>query len=135
MTDPATLAVSLGRPVANGMLPLESARAAIAVATERARREGTLQGNGALDERLAIYDDLLALSIRAHEERMNKARGAIRAMLKPMIDKNSPSNVLLAEAFNVNADNDGALSEEEVREITATEVHWFLQRKRNAARR
>lgn len=135
MTDPAILATSLGKPVANGMLSFGQAMASITMAISRGMRDNILPGNGTLDERIAICRDILALAINNQEARREQATGTITRTLKPMIGQALPSNQLLAEAHNANADNGFPLSEDEVREVAATEVYWSLQRKRDDPRR
>lgn len=55
---------------------------------------------------------------------------AIRRTVRPMVDRRQPSNRLLAEAHNQNADHDFVLDEAEVEIEVADLVRWTLPRRR-----
>jgi integrase len=72
-----SLAASLARPVIRGLLPLPHAEAALAVAIVRGVRDGTLAGNGTIDERIHIDNHVLRLNIADEDARREQATGAI----------------------------------------------------------
>lgn len=124
MTDIAALAASLGKPVAQGLLSFEQAEAALAAATARAMREGTLQGNGTLEERFHAYRHVMGLHARNYEAKCELVTGAIKRLLQPMIVQRRPWNELLAEAHEINGSDGFPLTEREVGDVVETEV-WF----------
>lgn len=126
MKDPVFLAASLGKPVANGRLTLEAAQAAIAAATARGMREGTLESRGTLDELLHVYNHILALNVQKHQSARETTTGAIGCILRPLIGTHQPWSALLAEAHNANGDAGFPLTEAEVLDVVRTQVWHSL---------
>jgi hypothetical protein len=52
----------------------------------------------------------------------------VKRRLRPLIALRKPSNVLLAEAHDVNGASGFPLEEREVNSIAATEMYWALPR-------
>lgn len=128
------LAASLAVAVAQGHLPVAHARAALAAAILTGVRNGTLDGNGTVAERIDIDNHILNLHLEAADAAEAKATGAIQRILKPLIGIGAPRNRLMAEAFNANEDHGSPLSEQQVAEAVKTRVFWAIQRGHHHAR-
>jgi hypothetical protein len=89
---------------------------------------GRLDGSGDVADAIQICNQVLNLHVQAEADRRDRATGAIAHTLRPLIAVSAPKSRLLAEAHNTNADAGFALAEDEVNEVTATEVYWALQR-------
>jgi hypothetical protein len=128
------LAASLARPVARGLLAIEHARAAIAVAIIKGVRDGTSPGTGTLEEKLNIDRHIFDLHLQIEAARRERVIGAISRVLRPLIDLRAPRGRLLAEAHDCNADSGFPLFEPEVKEIAKIQVYWGIERSRRHAR-
>lgn len=117
------LAESLVRPVTRGYLTLTDAHASLLAGTLRAKRCGM-----PYDVR-AVYRGLqhiLGLRLAAEDRRRALCEMYIKRRLKPLILRHTPSNVLYAEAHDVNGAEGFPLAEHEVADIAATEMYWAL---------
>lgn len=124
---PIALAISLAPSVQRGHLTMEGARSAIVVATDRGMASGTLDGSGTLAERLHIYVHIMNLHIARRQAMAERADGAIKRVLRPLIEMRAPRNRIMAEAFNANEDAGSPLTEAEVADRAVTLVYWSLQ--------
>ncbi len=122
------LAVSLARPVARGLLPIEQAEAALAMAILKAERDGTQEGYADFDDRFRFDCHLLQLRLDHEWNQLAQTRHAIAAVLAPMIRKHRPWNHLMAEAHSVNGQNGFALTEAAVAELVEERVWLSLPR-------
>jgi hypothetical protein len=111
--NPYAMAASLARPVARGYLSRTEADVALLLATP---------DTGAY--RVARH--ILSERLRHLEGRRDVAWSRIRRRLKPLIAMRKTSNVLLAEAHDVNGAAGFPFAEPEVGDIVATEVYWAL---------
>jgi hypothetical protein len=123
MTDPGALAVSLARPVVRGLLPVDQAEAAIAVALRNAD-QGALPGIGTFEERLKIDCHILKINVDLLEARRCQIIGAITSTLRPLIAKLVFIGRLRAEAHDINAEGGGLLTDADVE---AEVVHLLYQ--------
>ena len=122
------LAAQLARPLARGWLPPAHANAVLLNAALAAARASG--GDPLVLWRGAQH--VLRLRVRNETLRRDLAAHAIDHVLQPLLASLRPSRVLLAEAHNVNGNAGFPLLEEEVNNITRTEIYWFLQRRRQS---
>lgn len=129
--NPYPLAAELARPVARGHLTRTEADAALLAATLKAKRDGMTY-----DVR-DVYRGLrhiLSLHLEAEQRRRDLAAHRIRRRLKPLIAQRNPPNVLLAEAHDVNGAAGFPLAEDDVTQLTYTEMYWAMPEGRRHVR-
>ena len=126
MTNPYPLAAELARPVARGWLTLTDAHIALLLAACQAVRNGYQDQDAAGIWRLQRH--VLGLHLEAEERRRDLAEARVKRRLRPLIALRKPSNVLLAEAHDVNGAAGFPLEEREVNSIAATEMYWAMPR-------
>jgi hypothetical protein len=134
MSGPAAIAYPYDLPPkiaewrVHGTLSSVGAEAFLALVTEQeARRLGA-------DAAWAAWlHGVLRHLVDAHVERLqgrrDMAEHAIKRTVRPMVDRRQPSNRLLAEAHNCNADHGFPLDEAEVQIEVAALVRWTLPRR------
>lgn len=125
--DPVGLASSLARPVAAGHLSIENAHAAILRTISRGLRTGTLPGTGSWDDWIQICNHALTQQLENHEARRAGATGAIKHVLRRLIDEQAPSNALLAAAHDRNGFYGFPLTEGEVTAIARSELNRTMR--------
>ena len=127
MAKLVTLAASLARPVARGYLTLTDAHGTLLGGVLRAKREGMPYG-----ERDAYrgLQHILQLRLDAERRRREMCEYRIARRIKPLIERNKPSNAIYAEAHDVNGAEGFPLSEPEVNELAASEMFWALEPRR-----
>jgi hypothetical protein len=124
----ADLAKSLARPVARGVFPITHAQATIAATAAR-----TIPG-GAVADVIPIANHILQINVNNRQAKMETVSGAIKRVVRPLIEMNLPKNRLLAEAHDVNAGAGTPLTEQEVEKVVKVAVYWWLKRSQNNAR-
>lgn len=125
------LAESMARPVACGYLSLTDAHGALLAGVLRAKRRGM-----AYDVR-AVYRGLqhiLDLRLAAEDRRRALCELYIKRRLRPLILRHMPSNVLYAEAHDINGAEGFPLAEHEVADLAAGEMYWALPADRGGRR-
>jgi len=122
--NPYALAEQLANPVVRGYLPAAEAMSAILVAALRYGRATSYEPRGVFRLCRHLFD------LRAERLEIKRAvtEMRIKRRLKPLIAMHKPSNVLLAEAHDVNGTDGFPLDEPEVAEIAHTEMYWSLPR-------
>jgi hypothetical protein len=121
------LATSLAKPVARGYLTLGQAHASLICRVLQAERDGDLAPYAATD----VFSGLrhvLGLNLENLERDRALAELRIRWRIRPMIAVRRPSNVLRAEAHDLNGAAGFPLSEDEVDDIAAEEVWHSMSR-------
>jgi hypothetical protein len=119
------LAASLARPVARGWMSLGDAHASLIAEAVKAERTGDLGGLTA-PNMVKGLQHILSLHLEALERRRDLAAYRIRQRLRPLIASRRPSNVLFAEAHDVNGADDFPLAEEEVTDMVRREMYFAL---------
>lgn len=110
------LAKSFAKPIARGYLRGREAYAALALAADKIP--------GASPEFLRGLWNTVKLNYRAERQLRELTEMRIARVLKPMIAQRQPSNALRAVAHEINGQAGFPLTEDEVDEVTATEI-WF----------
>ena len=119
------LAAELAKPVALGDLSLTDAHAEMLLSTARSERLGEL-GQYTCPNVFRLQQHILGLHLERLETQRAGVEGRIKRRLKPLIALRKPSNVLLAEAHDVNGAAGFPLLEPEVTDIAVTEMYWSL---------
>jgi len=98
--NPYRLAAELARPVARGYLTRTEADAALLAGTLRAKREGRLPYD--VRDVFGGLRHILTLNLENEERRRAMTEHRIQRRIYSVIEKRKPSNVVLAEAHDVN---------------------------------
>jgi hypothetical protein len=131
MAQAYALAAELARPVARGHLTLTDADAELLLTAFGLHR------NGSPYDPLDVFSGLQHI-LRLHLERLEVARDLaamrIRSRLRPLLALRKPSNVLLAEAHDVNGAAGFPFDEETVTAMATTEMYWAMPARQGGGR-
>lgn len=120
---------SIARPVAKGNLSPGHAHAAIVAQLARG-----YEGQGEIDWQIKTWSWLLDQNVSNYQALRERISGQIRIAVWDMIKLKKRSNEIMAEAHNINADNNYELIEEEVYNLVQAEFFVAIQRARKNAR-
>lgn len=118
------LAAELARPVARGYLTRTQADATLLASTLQAKREGRLPYD--VKDVFGGLRHILTLNLEREERRRDMAAYRIRRRLRPLIAVRKPSNVLLAEAHDVNGADGFPFTEADVDDMATTEMYFAM---------
>jgi hypothetical protein len=131
MTHAYALARELAKPVARGHLTLTEAHASLLATALQASRTGQLGGYDPGDTFRGLRH-VLGLHLEAEQRRRALTEGRIARRLRPLIALRKPSNVLFAEAHDVNGLDGFPFEEPEVNDIAKTAMFWSLPAQGNS---
>ena len=129
MAHAYALAAELAQPVARGDLTLTEAHASLLATTLRAVRAGNLAPANILHA-YKLQQHVLGLHLEQLEHKRAVAEMKVRRRLRPLLALRKPSNVVLAEAHDVNGAEGFPFAEPEITDIAARET-YFVGRQRH----
>jgi hypothetical protein len=129
MAHAYALAAELAQPVARGYLTLAHAHASLLATTLRAVRAGNLAPTD-ISCVYKLQQHVLGLRLERLEHKRAVTEMKVKRRVRPLIKLRKPSNVVLAEAHDVNGAEGFPFDEATVNDIAAREV-YFAGRQRH----